>query len=214
MSMRTFFTRPNSAVSSIDGSVLATQEPEEKGKYPLPIGKAGCLDGSLFALTGVQRSLYKEEIEDLIKKYGGRVSCVVSSKTTYLLLGKSGGHVMRQAAYKHGTKIIDEKGLFDMISNSSEDDKDDLPLISRRIQFKIKSKGDQAESDDTKHVFSDKKQIKQWVIEHHEMSDIYSEEQIIKESEKIKDRNKEKRTRIESEIAALKTILSQLPVYE
>jgi replication factor C subunit 1 len=76
------------------------------------------LDGLTFVTSGVLRSLESEEAVDLIKRYGGRVTSAVSSKTSYLLLGKDGGKLKSEAAAKHGTKIIDEKQLFDMIAAS------------------------------------------------------------------------------------------------
>ena len=118
MAMNTLVTQPKSTVSASGGFQPFRVEPEEKGKYPLPIGKVGCLNNLSFAIAGVPRSLYTEQVEDLIKKYGGSVTGAVSPKTCYLVLGKYPDKRMSSAAAKHGTKIIDEKGLFDIISNS------------------------------------------------------------------------------------------------
>jgi replication factor C subunit 1 len=104
--------------SSYFTSVLSREPPAEKGMHPLPTGKDGCLNDLTFVTSGVLRSLESEEAVDLIKRYGGRVTSAVSSKTSYLLLGKDGGKVKSEAAAKHGTKIIDEQQLFAMISAS------------------------------------------------------------------------------------------------
>lgn len=101
------------------GSMLSREPPAEKGLHPLPEGKHGCLNDKTFVTSGVHRSLESEEIIDLIKRYGGRVTGSVSSKTSYLLLGKDGGKLKSEAAAKHGTKIIDEKTLFEMIASSA-----------------------------------------------------------------------------------------------
>jgi BRCT domain type II-containing protein len=53
----------------------------------VPIGAKLCLEGASFVITGVMESLGREETEDLIKQYGGRVAGAVSGKTTYLLVG-------------------------------------------------------------------------------------------------------------------------------
>ncbi len=87
--------------------------------HPLPVGKHGCLNDLTFVTSGVLRSLEADEVTDLIKRYGGRVTSAVSSKTSYLVLGKDGGKVKSEAAAKHNTKIIDEKQLFDMIAASA-----------------------------------------------------------------------------------------------
>jgi hypothetical protein len=119
MDIKSFFTKPKGEPSvSCGGGVNYQVEPTEKGMHPLPIGKPGCLNDLNFVITGVQRSLKKDEVEKLIKQYGGRVSWAVSIKTSYLLLGKDGGEHKIKAAAKYGPKIIDEKGLFDMISTS------------------------------------------------------------------------------------------------
>jgi hypothetical protein len=391
MAINTLVTQPKSAVSASGGFELFRVEPEEKGKYPLPIGKVGCLNNLSFAIAGVPRSLYTEQVEDLIRKYGGSVTGAVSPKTSYLVLGKEAGKLKVAAAAKNGTKIIDEKELFDIISNSikvsmkvyvvglkqaidyngktgvitainnetgkvrvkidntkleidvkpenisnqhdgdqtvseihtqarggggdgnnvlkrivrdttSDSDDDCLPLCATYSYFK--RKGDDAlaaalnqvlptegnswkkmtnhvfktickekyskqykdaetykptnleaielldfalknirdmwcergkevlrncghfefsdadpeeESDDTSFVFSDEKKIKEWVNEHVEMNEIYSDTQIAQEYRKIEDRKKEEQLRIdieiqtkEEELAALRTIRSQL----
>ncbi len=100
-------------------SVLSREPPAEKGMHPLPEGKHGCLNDMTFVSSGVHRSLESEEILDLIKRYGGRVTSAVSSKTSFLLLGKDGGKLKTEAAAKHGTKIIDEQILFAMIARSA-----------------------------------------------------------------------------------------------
>jgi replication factor C subunit 1 len=87
--------------------------------HPLPVGKHGCLNDLTFVISGVLRSLEVEEATDLIKRYGGRLTSAVSSKTSYLVLGKDPGKLKSEAAAKHSTKIIDEKQLFDMITASA-----------------------------------------------------------------------------------------------
>jgi hypothetical protein len=113
MDIKSFFTQDKGALSVSGGGEIYEIEPTEKGMHPLPIGKPGCLNDLNFVITGVQRSLKTDEVEKLIKQYGA-----VSNKTSYLLLGKDGGKLKIKSAAKYGTKIIDEKGLFDMISTS------------------------------------------------------------------------------------------------
>lgn len=50
-----------------------------------------CLAGLSFVLTGVLDSLEREEVEELIKKYGGRVLHQVSKKTDYVVVGDQSG---------------------------------------------------------------------------------------------------------------------------
>jgi hypothetical protein len=119
MDIKSFFTKPKGAPSVSGGGHEADDlEPIEKGMHPLPIGKPGCLNNLKFVISGIQRSLRMSEVEELIKKYGGQVTCAVTNQTSYLVLGKNGGQFKRKAVAKYGTNIIDEKVLFDLISAS------------------------------------------------------------------------------------------------
>jgi len=101
-------------------SVLSREPPAEKGMHPLPIGKPGCLNDLTFSISGVLRSLETDEVSDLIKSYDGRITSAVSNKTSFLILGEDGGKLKIDAAAKHGTKLIDEQQLFDMIASSQQ----------------------------------------------------------------------------------------------
>ncbi len=102
--------------SSALSLVLSREPPAEKGMHPLPIGKPDCLNDLTFSISGILRSLETDEVSDLIKSYGGRITSAVSNKTSFLILGKDGGKLKIEAAAKYGTKIIDEQQLFDMIA--------------------------------------------------------------------------------------------------
>lgn len=63
--------------------------------------------GMTFVLTGKLASYSRNEATEVIKKYGGKVSSSVSSKTTYVLAGEDGGSKLKRAS-ELGVKIIDE----------------------------------------------------------------------------------------------------------
>jgi DNA ligase (NAD+) len=78
-----------------------------------------CLAGKLFVVTG-EATRSRREIEDLIKKHGGKVSSAVSAKTQYLIIGS-----LESADFQSSKKskalqlhvpIIDEHQLLHMIS--------------------------------------------------------------------------------------------------
>lgn len=54
-------------------------------------GAENCLVGSSFVITGVLDSLEREEAEELIKKYGGRILHQISKKTDYVIVGDQAG---------------------------------------------------------------------------------------------------------------------------
>ena len=68
----------------------------------------------IFVLTGTLSSMTRVEAEEKIHSLGGEVSGSVSSKTSYLIVGKEPG-LKLQKAKKLGTKIIQEKGFVKML---------------------------------------------------------------------------------------------------
>ena len=69
--------------------------------------------GMTFVLTGKLASYSRNEAGEVIKKYGGKVSSSVSSKTTYVLAGEDGGRKLDRAL-ELGVKIIDEAEFLNM----------------------------------------------------------------------------------------------------
>lgn len=61
------------------------------GDNYFPSGADNCLEGLTFVLTGVLDSLMREEAEELIRRYGGRVTMSVSGKTSYVVAGEDAG---------------------------------------------------------------------------------------------------------------------------
>ena len=71
------------------------------------------LAGTTWVITGTL-SQSREEIADLIRAHGGKVSGSVSGKTTYLLAGEEAGSKLDKAT-KLGVKIVDEATFRGMI---------------------------------------------------------------------------------------------------
>lgn len=63
------------------------RDPPKHGSKPIPVGKPDCLKGVIFVLTGLNESLTREEMVDLITRYGGIERSAVSGKTNYLVAG-------------------------------------------------------------------------------------------------------------------------------
>lgn len=47
------------------------RDPPQHGSKPIPEGKPQCLEGIVFVLTGLNESLTREEMSELISRYGG-----------------------------------------------------------------------------------------------------------------------------------------------
>jgi len=67
--------------------------------------------------------LDRDECKNLIEKYGGRVTGSISSKTTYLLVGRDGGESKLEKARDLKVKIISEDDLLQMIETRPGDGK-------------------------------------------------------------------------------------------
>lgn len=88
------------------GVLMERQELPETNDLPL--------SGKTFVITGTLPSLTRKEAEDLIKKYGGRVSSSVSKRTDYLVAGEEPGQKYDKAR-ELGIPIIDEAALLRML---------------------------------------------------------------------------------------------------
>lgn len=62
-----------------DFKARSTAAPAASGSVELPEGAENCLAGLTFVFTGVLNSLSREDGQQLVKKYGGYVSCILST---------------------------------------------------------------------------------------------------------------------------------------
>ena len=85
------------------------------GSKVVPEGSPDCLSGMVFVLTGVYESLEREEMAELIKKYGGKVTTSVSKNTKYLVVGKEAGQSKLAKARTFDTKKLTEDSFLDLI---------------------------------------------------------------------------------------------------
>uniref|UniRef100_A0A5B7ACB2 Replication factor C subunit 1 n=1 Tax=Davidia involucrata TaxID=16924 RepID=A0A5B7ACB2_DAVIN len=96
------------------------KDPPHKGEKEIPEGAPDCLAGLTFVISGTLDSLEREEAEDLIKRYGGRITGSISKKTNYLLCDEDIGGRKSSKAKELGTAFLSEDGLFDMIRASNQ----------------------------------------------------------------------------------------------
>jgi DNA ligase (NAD+) len=74
----------------------------------------GVLEGLTIAVTGALERWSRNEVEDLIKRLGGRVGGAITGKTSYLLAGAGGGQ-KRAKAEQAGTPILEEAAFLDLL---------------------------------------------------------------------------------------------------
>ena len=77
-------------------------------------GADGRFEGLTFVLTGTLPTMTRNEASDLIKRYGGKVSGSVSSKTSYVLAGEDAGSKLTKAG-ELGIRVISEQDLLSML---------------------------------------------------------------------------------------------------
>lgn len=93
--------------------------PAAPGSKEIPVGSPECLLGLTFVFTGELESLGREEAQDLVKRYGGRVTSAPSGKTDYVVVGDNAGASKLDKIAKLALKTLSEDGLLDLIRKSA-----------------------------------------------------------------------------------------------
>ncbi|KAI7340196.1 DNA replication factor C, large subunit [Hortaea werneckii] len=81
----------------------------------IPPGEENCLAGLSFVFTGQLQRLGREQGQNLVKQYGGKVTGAPSKKTSYVVLGEDAGPKKLETIKQHNLKVINEEGLFELI---------------------------------------------------------------------------------------------------
>ncbi|KAJ1299923.1 hypothetical protein OPQ81_005364 [Rhizoctonia solani] len=89
--------------------------PQNEGAADIPDGADGCLTGMTFVFTGQLKTIGRDDAQALVKRYGGKVTGMPSSKTTFVVLGDDAGPSKLKKIKDLGIKTIDDNGLFDLI---------------------------------------------------------------------------------------------------
>lgn len=97
------------------GGGNANVAPPAQGAAEIPVGEPNCLAGLNFVFTGVLNTLGREEGQNLVKQYGGKVTTAPSKKTNYVVLGSDAGPKKLATIRDLGITTIDEVGLFALI---------------------------------------------------------------------------------------------------
>jgi DNA ligase (NAD+) len=81
------------------------------------VGINPVLGHKTFVISGVFQNFSRDELKDMIKKYGGRVVSSISSKLDYLVAGENIGPAKLEKAKKMNIKMISEENFLKMIKN-------------------------------------------------------------------------------------------------
>lgn len=85
------------------------------GAVEIPTGQPNCLAGLTFVFTGLLEYLQREEAQNLVKRYGGKITGAPSKKTSYVVLGSDAGPKKLQTIKDNNIRTINEEGLFELI---------------------------------------------------------------------------------------------------
>ncbi|XP_014216279.1 replication factor C subunit 1-like [Copidosoma floridanum] len=88
------------------------------GSKEVPEGADNCFANQTFLITGVLDSLEREEVEGLIKKYGGKVIQSVSKKLNYMIVGDQPGPSKMSKGQSLGIKMISEDDFLNLLRTS------------------------------------------------------------------------------------------------
>jgi replication factor C subunit 1 len=98
------------------------------GSKIYPSGRENCLKGKRFVITGVMEGFSREELEDIIKTYGGTVKNGVTKTTTdYAVVGEDPGESKMKKIKEYKIKIISEDNLLEMINRTKLAETDSVP---------------------------------------------------------------------------------------
>ena len=95
--------------------------PQSSGDVEIPTARENCLAGLTFVFTGILPRLPRDQAQDLVKKYGGKVTTAPSSKTSCVVLGGDAGPSKIQKIQKLGIKTIDEEGFLQLLRDMPAD---------------------------------------------------------------------------------------------
>ena len=91
------------------------------GSKEVPKGSQDCFDGLVFVLTGVYESLEREEMFEIIKNLGGKVTTSVSKNTSFLVVGEEAGECKLARAKTIGTKLLTEDEFLNLLRQKTKE---------------------------------------------------------------------------------------------
>jgi len=91
--------------------------PPAAGSKEIPVGEENCLAGLTFVFTGLLETLSREEGQELVKRYGGKVTGGPSGKTSFVVLGSDAGPSKLRKIQELNLKTINEDGLLQLIQS-------------------------------------------------------------------------------------------------
>ncbi|CAG8597353.1 599_t:CDS:10 [Diversispora eburnea] len=137
-----------------------TTGPPAPGSKEIPVGSDNCLLGMTFVFTGDLESLNREESQDLVKKYGGKVTAGPSSRTSYVVVGEDPGPKKMEKVQQLKIPTLTEDQLLELIRTSpgKSDSFNKSPKMTKsRVENIVKDSvqiSNSSDSSDTENLMS------------------------------------------------------------
>ncbi|PMD45180.1 DNA replication factor C, large subunit [Hyaloscypha variabilis F] len=140
--------------------------PPAAGSKDIPVGEENCLAGLTFVFTGLLETLSREEGQELVKRYGGKVTGSPSSKTSFVVLGTDAGPSKLRKIADLNIKTINEDGLLALIrsmpANGGDGKAAEKNLEKKKAdQEKIKKEAEEMEREEKRKAVEAEKAEKE-----------------------------------------------------
>ncbi|KAJ8676241.1 hypothetical protein QAD02_012027 [Eretmocerus hayati] len=122
------------------------------GSKEVPVGAEQCLADLSFLITGVLDSLEREEVEGIIKQYGGKILHSVSRKLDYIIVGDEPGPSKLAKAESLSVKKLSEDDFLDLLRSKPGKSKNDSSVNLEDKKRKRDSSGSASEKSDSEKM--------------------------------------------------------------
>ncbi|KIR63639.1 replication factor C subunit 1 [Cryptococcus bacillisporus CA1873] len=93
--------------------------PKAPGSKEIPEGTPDCLAGLTFVFTGEMESLGREDAQELVRRYSGKVTTAPSGKTSYVVVGENAGVSKLNKVKEKKIPMINEDEFLELIRQRS-----------------------------------------------------------------------------------------------
>ncbi|KGB77306.2 replication factor C subunit 1 [Cryptococcus deuterogattii R265] len=93
--------------------------PKAPGSKEIPEGTSDCLAGLTFVFTGEMESLGREDAQELVRRYSGKVTTAPSGKTSYVVVGENAGVSKLNKVKEKKIPMINEDEFLELIRQRS-----------------------------------------------------------------------------------------------
>ncbi|OCF36183.1 replication factor C subunit 1 [Kwoniella heveanensis BCC8398] len=110
--------------------------PKNPGSKEIPEGAPDCLAGLTFVFTGELESLGRDEAQELVKRYSGKVTGAPSGRTSFVVVGENAGASKLAKIKEKKIATMTEDEFFEFIRSRRGDQLDEKQVKAREAEEK------------------------------------------------------------------------------